>query len=224
MPSQDSNPRESRPHKRSPPPQPPPSGAASPLPLVLLLAPPTEATPIMVYHNPLVPRQAPPAGNLSEIIWTNPDDVPMLMPLTPEQLAALPHPNYAPRLLVTLWTMLGLATAFLALRMYCKFSRHRGAWWDDWFLVGAWVWPPLPRRNFFLTSQAIPGRHANGPRRSYASSPSPPPSRRLRGTATAATGSTGRRSPTTACACSSSSTWPAPARSRPPPGPRRASR
>ena len=94
----------------------------------------------MVFHNPIAPRQeAPPPGNLSDIIWTDPDEVPMFTPLTPEQYAALPHPNYAPRLLVTIWVLLGLAAVFLALRLYCKFSRHRGAWWDDWFLVGAFV-------------------------------------------------------------------------------------
>lgn len=96
-------------------------------------------------HNPIVPRQAPPDVNLSSIIWTDPKDVPMFIPLTPEQYAALPHPNYAPKLLVTIWVLLGLAGIFLALRLYCKFSRHRGAWWDDWFLVGSFV-SPLPSR------------------------------------------------------------------------------
>lgn len=99
-----------------------------------------------MFHNPIIaPRQEagpPPPANFSDIIWTDPDEVPMFTPLTPEQLAALPHPNYAPRLLVTIWVLLGLAGAFLALRLYCKFSRHRGAWWDDWFLVGAFVSSP----------------------------------------------------------------------------------
>ena len=92
----------------------------------------------MAYHQ-LTPRQMPPPGNLSDMIWTDPDAVPMFFPLSPEQHAALPHPTYAPRLMVTLWGLLGIATAFLVLRLYLKFSRHRGAWWDDWFLVGAWV-------------------------------------------------------------------------------------
>ena len=90
-------------------------------------------------HNPIVARQAPPPGNLSSIIWTDPNQVPMFIPLTPEQYAALPHPNYAPKLLITIWVLLGLAGSFLALRLYCKCSRHRGAWWDDWFLVGSFV-------------------------------------------------------------------------------------
>lgn len=105
-----------------------------------------------MYDNIIIPRQAPlPPGNDSEpIIYTDPDDVPMFMPLTPEQLAALPHPNYAPKLLVTIWVLLGLAGAFLALRLYCKFSRHRGTWWDDWFLVGSWVssFPPRASVSF----------------------------------------------------------------------------
>lgn len=118
-----------------------------------------------MFHNPIAPRQEagpPPPANFSDIIWTDPDDVPMFTPLTPEQYAALPHPNYAPRLLITIWVLLGIAAVFLALRLYCKFSRHRGAWWDDWFLVGAFVSsPPMPptrgtwvsRRFFFLANR-----------------------------------------------------------------------
>lgn len=102
-----------------------------------------------MYDNIIIPRQVPLPGNGSEpILYTDPDEVPMFMPLTPEQLEALPHPNYAPKLLVTIWILLGLAGAFLALRLYCKFSRHRGAWWDDWFLVGAWVSSPPLSRSF----------------------------------------------------------------------------
>jgi len=59
-------------------------------------------------------------------------------PLTPEQLAALPHDSAAPRLNVVIWTLNGAAGVFLGLRLFCKL-RHAGLWWDDWFLVGAWV-------------------------------------------------------------------------------------
>lgn len=99
----------------------------------------------MVFHNPiLATRQDAGAGpmppmNFSDVIWTDPDDVPMFTPLSPEQLAALPHPNYGPKLMITIWVLLGLSAVFLGLRLYCKFSRHRGAWWDDWFLVGSFV-------------------------------------------------------------------------------------
>ncbi|SPO06445.1 uncharacterized protein DNG_09135 [Cephalotrichum gorgonifer] len=95
----------------------------------------------MVFHNPiLVPRQVPPPDpNAPPIIYTDPDDVPMFTPLTPEQYAALPHPNYGPKLLTTIWVLLGLAAVFLALRLYCKFTRHRGTWWDDWLLIGSFL-------------------------------------------------------------------------------------
>jgi len=58
---------------------------------------------------------------------------------TPEEIAAAPHPNFAPRLISSMWTLIGLSAAFLALRLYCKFSRHRGTWWDDYLLIGAWL-------------------------------------------------------------------------------------
>lgn len=58
---------------------------------------------------------------------------------TPEQLAALPHDNQAPRLIITIWFLIALATSFLAMRLYCKLSRHSGLWWDDYILIGSWV-------------------------------------------------------------------------------------
>ncbi|PKS13135.1 hypothetical protein jhhlp_000477 [Lomentospora prolificans] len=60
-------------------------------------------------------------------------------PMTPEEIAAAPHPNFAPRLITSMWVLIGLSAAFLALRLYCKFSRHRGTWWDDYLLIGAWI-------------------------------------------------------------------------------------
>jgi hypothetical protein len=60
-------------------------------------------------------------------------------PLTPEQLAALPHDNQGPGLNATIWTLIAISSIFLALRVYCKFSRHRGLWWDDWILIASWV-------------------------------------------------------------------------------------
>ncbi|KAF6798759.1 integral membrane protein [Colletotrichum musicola] len=60
-------------------------------------------------------------------------------PLTPAELAALPHDNAGPRLNATIWVLVGVSTAFLVLRFYCKCLRHRGLWWDDWILFGSWV-------------------------------------------------------------------------------------
>ncbi|KAI1379587.1 hypothetical protein F4677DRAFT_409721 [Hypoxylon crocopeplum] len=37
------------------------------------------------------------------------------------------------------WFLVALAGTFLGLRVYCKFSRHRGLWWDDHILIFAWA-------------------------------------------------------------------------------------
>lgn len=37
------------------------------------------------------------------------------------------------------WGLTALASAFLGLRLYCKFSTRRGLWWDDRILIAAWV-------------------------------------------------------------------------------------
>ncbi|KAI2621227.1 hypothetical protein GGR54DRAFT_647268 [Hypoxylon sp. NC1633] len=37
------------------------------------------------------------------------------------------------------WFLTTFAGMFLGLRVYCKFSRHRGLWWDDYILIFAWV-------------------------------------------------------------------------------------
>jgi hypothetical protein len=60
-------------------------------------------------------------------------------PLTPEQWAALPHDNAGSHLNASIWVMIGISTLFLSLRIYCKFLRHRGLWWDDYVLIAAWM-------------------------------------------------------------------------------------
>ncbi|KXH29876.1 hypothetical protein CNYM01_02927 [Colletotrichum nymphaeae SA-01] len=50
----------------------------------------------------------------------------------------LPHDDYGPGLLATVWTLIGIAGAFIGLRIYCKFSRGRGLWLDDHMLVASW--------------------------------------------------------------------------------------
>ncbi|KAI0408935.1 hypothetical protein F4802DRAFT_593791 [Xylaria palmicola] len=37
------------------------------------------------------------------------------------------------------WTLTALAAVFLVLRIYCKLSRGRGLWWDDYILIAAFV-------------------------------------------------------------------------------------
>ncbi|KAI5923811.1 hypothetical protein F4810DRAFT_194831 [Camillea tinctor] len=38
-----------------------------------------------------------------------------------------------------MWIMGGLATLFLALRLYCRICRMTGAWYDDYVLFAAWL-------------------------------------------------------------------------------------
>ena len=51
----------------------------------------------------------------------------------------LSHEDLGPRLNTVFWLLTSLATLFLALRIYCKFHRGRSLWWDDHFLIAAWV-------------------------------------------------------------------------------------
>ncbi|KAM0270241.1 hypothetical protein ACHAQH_009511 [Verticillium albo-atrum] len=47
--------------------------------------------------------------------------------------------DYGPVMNASLWTCVALATIFLGLRIFAKFWKHRGLWWDDYFLIGAWA-------------------------------------------------------------------------------------
>jgi hypothetical protein len=64
--------------------------------------------------------------------------------LTPrdEVPVVLSHENAALHLNTTIWLLVGFSASFLGLRLYCKFLRHRGFWWDDYILIGAWVRSP----------------------------------------------------------------------------------
>jgi hypothetical protein len=57
----------------------------------------------------------------------------------PWDFSGFPHDDYGPQLNYGIWLLTGLAGGFLALRIYCKFLRHRGLWWDDHVLVASWV-------------------------------------------------------------------------------------
>lgn len=48
-------------------------------------------------------------------------------------------PNNGPTVNIAVWCLVALATIFLSLRVYCKFRRHRGLWWDDHVLIASWV-------------------------------------------------------------------------------------
>jgi len=46
---------------------------------------------------------------------------------------------YGQQLNATNWTLVGASGVFLWLRVYCKLSRKRNLWWDDYFLIASWV-------------------------------------------------------------------------------------
>jgi hypothetical protein len=50
-----------------------------------------------------------------------------------------PSTDFGPQINFTIWLLTALSSAFLALRLYCKFLRHRGLWWDDHLLILSWV-------------------------------------------------------------------------------------
>jgi len=38
-----------------------------------------------------------------------------------------------------LWTLLVSASVFLSLRLWCKYAKRNGLWYDDYVLVISWV-------------------------------------------------------------------------------------
>ncbi|KAK4249010.1 hypothetical protein C7999DRAFT_39861 [Corynascus novoguineensis] len=58
---------------------------------------------------------------------------------TPEQLASLPHDNAGPKLNTVIWTLTAVSGLILCLRIYCRVTRRKGLWWDDAFLIAAWM-------------------------------------------------------------------------------------
>jgi len=40
---------------------------------------------------------------------------------------------------VVSWTLTAVSGIILALRLWCKWFKHRGLWWDDNLLVVSWV-------------------------------------------------------------------------------------
>jgi hypothetical protein len=55
-----------------------------------------------------------------------------------------PTTHFGPQVNFTIWLLTALSAAFLALRVYCKFLRHRGLWWDDYLLIASWVSASVP--------------------------------------------------------------------------------
>ncbi|TEA11970.1 hypothetical protein C8034_v007095 [Colletotrichum sidae] len=48
-------------------------------------------------------------------------------------------PSLATMVLGSAWTMFGVATIFLGLRIYCRAVRTRKMWWDDYLLLVGWL-------------------------------------------------------------------------------------
>jgi len=73
--------------------------------------------------------------------------------LSLQSQAALSHEDRGPLLLGVSWGLTGLATVFLALRLYCKYLSKRRLWCDDYILIAAWVC-------CYLTAHALPSASA----------------------------------------------------------------
>lgn len=105
-------------------------------------------TPIDGSHNPpagLFLRQTAPA------LWSEPPVLLCaLVPVLRRQQPTRRHlrltvpamdstPDRGPHIIVALSTLGALSGLFLALRIYCKLSRRRSLWWDDYVLIISWV-------------------------------------------------------------------------------------
>lgn len=51
----------------------------------------------------------------------------------------LSNEDRGPLVDIVIWLVTLLSTTFMALRLYCKFSRKTALWWDDHFLLASWV-------------------------------------------------------------------------------------
>jgi hypothetical protein len=79
---------------------------------------------------------------------------------SPEQFALLPHDNAGPKLNAVVWTLTALSGLVLGLRVYCRLSRRKGLWWDDGFLIAAWVGNYCPE-TIHSMGQPLTGTHAD---------------------------------------------------------------
>ncbi|KAI0132847.1 hypothetical protein BJ170DRAFT_263628 [Xylariales sp. AK1849] len=44
-----------------------------------------------------------------------------------------------PTIIAVFWSFVAVSLVFVGLRIYCKFLRRRGLWWDDYILILSWV-------------------------------------------------------------------------------------
>lgn len=75
--------------------------------------------------------------------------------LTPDQL----RENNGPYLNIAIWTLAGVSTVFLILRVHCKRRQSKGLWWDDHVLAASWVGnlTPISRHALNPPSLVLPG-------------------------------------------------------------------
>ena len=62
------------------------------------------------------------------------------------QSPAEPAADYGPLLNLTVWALVGVASLFIVLRIYCKLLRRLSLWWDDYILLAGWVGKPALAR------------------------------------------------------------------------------
>jgi hypothetical protein len=53
--------------------------------------------------------------------------------------ASLPHDDESRSHTIVLWVLAGMTTVFILLRLYCRFRSGKVIWWDEHFLVSAYV-------------------------------------------------------------------------------------
>ncbi|KAI0100309.1 hypothetical protein GGR51DRAFT_533145 [Nemania sp. FL0031] len=68
----------------------------------------------------------------------SPSDLPPIE-IPPIELDNLDHDDFGPSVEACIWALVVLATGWLALRLYLKYCKHRGLWWDDYVLIISWV-------------------------------------------------------------------------------------
>ncbi|OTB15750.1 hypothetical protein K445DRAFT_317394 [Daldinia sp. EC12] len=56
---------------------------------------------------------------------------------------------------IGIWFMVGVSLLALVLRLYCRLSRRRPLWWDDFVLIAAWVMAAIA--GGFISAFASPG-------------------------------------------------------------------
>ncbi|PKS08629.1 hypothetical protein jhhlp_005016 [Lomentospora prolificans] len=51
----------------------------------------------------------------------------------------LPHNDLIVTFNAVIWVLAGLSGFFLFMRVYCKITRQRGLWWDDYLMGASWI-------------------------------------------------------------------------------------